>query len=197
MIRRLPIVLLVLAVAAGCDKDDKGAKGGDPKAGSGGAAKVVADARPAEPEDKPVATGATPKEAFKNFQVALVGKDLDFLWWFVSRKDKDGSIGRMLAPMTGGNVPPDRIDEFAKGFGTTAEGVRAMSKRDFDRHFLYMGFAQTTELVSGQVIESMEMKGDDHAVLQLDKPKTKFGLIREDGQWRWDMIETSRLNDPE
>jgi hypothetical protein len=193
MIRRLAASLFVIAVAAGCGKDSKRSEAskddGKAAAGSGSAA--------AEPEDKPVATGATPEEAFKNYQAALVGKDLDFLWWFVSKKDKDGSIGRMLAPMNGGNVPAERLDEFAKGFGTTPEGVRAMSKRDFDRHFLYMGFAQTTELVAGQVIEQVEMKGEDRAILHLGKPSTKFGMVREDGQWRWDMIETSRLNDPE
>ncbi len=157
--------------------------------GCGGGETAVPDV-----PDKVVATGATPEEAFKNYQRAVKAEDLDFLWSFLSDKDKRGKIGDLLAPMNGKNVPAARMAEFASGFKLTPDAVHAMGKHDFDRHFIGMVVAKGAPLIPDQKIVKVSTTGDT-AILIVDVPAdTRFAMIREHGQWHWDMAATSAAN---
>ena len=143
----------------------------------------------------PVPTGATPEQAFAGYQRALKARDLDFLWSFVSARDKAGTVGQRLAPMNGGNVPAARMAEFEQGFGKSAAEIRAMSKLDFDKNFIWMVVGRGAILITEQTIAKVELSAaGDEAVLELAGPSSKLALVREDGQWHFDMGGTSAAN---
>ena len=143
----------------------------------------------------PVPTGATPEQAFANYQKALEARDLDFLWSFISARDKAGTVGQRLALMNGGNVPAARMAEFEQGFGRSAAEIRAMSKLDFDKHFIWMVVGRGALLITEQTIAKVELRADgNEAVLELAGPSSKLALVREDGQWHFDMGGTSAAN---
>jgi hypothetical protein len=142
---------------------------------------------------KVIATGATPQEAFANYQKALDTRDLDFLWAFVSDKDKSGQIGKLLAPMNAGNVPEARLAELTEGFGVTADELRRMSKPDFDKHFIWMTFGRTAIVVTTQQIKNVTIDGTT-AILELTHPRSKLALVQEAGNWHWDLMGTSAAN---
>lgn len=161
-----------------------------------GESKQSANVEPAakpEPPAKIVPTGTTPEAAFKNYQTALANKDLDFVWAFLSDKDKAGDIGATMKPMNGGNVPASRLQEFAEGFGTTPDGVRKMSKPEFDKHFLWMVLAPAAEIIAQQRLAKTSVTGDT-AILDLEGPESKLALVKEGDQWHFDMAGTSRAN---
>jgi hypothetical protein len=158
-----------------------------------GACKSESKTEPKPVPVKIVPTGATPEEAFKNYQTALAKQDLDFLWSFLSNKDKTGDIGQQMAPMNGGNVPAARLDEFAKGFGVTPDEVRKMSKPEFDKHFLWMVMGPAATVITNQKLAKANITGDT-AILDLTDPDSKFAMIKEADQWHWDMAGTSAAN---
>jgi len=156
----------------------------------------TARAEPAPVAPVVVPTGTTPEAAFKNYQQALRKRDLDFLWSFICEKEKRGDFGAKLYPMNGKNVPASRLQEFADGFHTTPEGVRAMSKPDFDKHFLGMVFEKGAVLIVEQRIANVSITGDT-AILDLEVDgefSSKLALVRDAGQWHMDMGGTSAAN---
>ncbi|MEK7469769.1 MAG: hypothetical protein AAB074_20565 [Planctomycetota bacterium] len=185
--KRILVPVLVVAVLAGCGKDESSSSSGGSSSGG---------------SSSPGSSQKTPEEAFKDMQARILAKDGKGLWNFIcekSRKKMTESDEAKKGMDQLKAMPDEQLAEVVKTWGVTPAELKKMSNEEIMILNMNNMTKEEEEQKKARETKWKEVKIDgDKAVATTIEPDGKeeiVALVKEGGTWKIDIEETEKIKE--